>query len=222
MKRRSGLYFTADLQLSCENLFKRFIELLLQIKDRNYRAEWLDLSNPMMTHKIVLPWYGKTFTHTTLKLLRVRDQGQSRARVHTRHVIKQLETLLPTVNQPPGPADSQNLKMKAFPEVSFKRPLVFIRTVTLLLSVFASEAQPLETSLNYQALITVVVLGFSWTNTRAESKIGPTQSWYPWHSEDNHKLSAILKHLMCTQLHSTLIIPDTKTERKPEGDITWG
>lgn len=65
------------------------------------------------------------------------------------------------VNQAPGPGDSQNRKTKAFPEVSFKRPLIFIRTVTLFLFVFASEAQPLGTGLNYHALITMVVLEFS-------------------------------------------------------------
>lgn len=32
MEQRHSLYFTADMQLSCENLFKRFMELLLQIK----------------------------------------------------------------------------------------------------------------------------------------------------------------------------------------------
>lgn len=37
--------------------------------------EWLDLSDPLVTHKIVLPWYDKTSEHTTLKLLGVGAIG---------------------------------------------------------------------------------------------------------------------------------------------------
>lgn len=82
-------------------------------------SEWLDLSDPLMTHKIVLPWYDKTSEHTTLKRLGMGEPGQSRAWICTGHVNKQLETGLPTVSQPRGPGDSQNLRTKAFPEVHF-------------------------------------------------------------------------------------------------------
>lgn len=135
---------------------------------------WLDLSDPLMTHKIVLSWHDIP-THW-------RPEQSSGSHWTCEQATGDCTFQL---TSPPGPVDSQNWKTKAFPEVSFKRPLIFIRTVTLFLFVFASEAQPLGTGLNYQdALITTVVLGFSWTNTRAESKICPTQSWYPRHSED--------------------------------------
>lgn len=121
VKHRSGLYFTADLELSCENLVREIYGAAsadqghLELKG----FEWLDLSDPLVTLKIVLPWYDKTSECTTLKRLRVGDPGQSRAWIPTGYVNKQLETVLPIVNQSRGPGDSQNLKTKAFPEVSF-------------------------------------------------------------------------------------------------------
>lgn len=118
--------------------------------------EWLDLSDPLTTHKIVLPWCDKTSEHTTLTLLRVGDQGQSRARVHTGRTCEQATGDFPQLPSPPAPW---------FPELSHSYCLCL----------------PLRHNPRGQAWTTkhlsVVVLGFSWTNTRAESKMGPTPSW---------------------------------------------
>lgn len=65
--------------------------------------EWLDLSDPLATHKIVLPWCDKTFEHTKAETVGKKpehywyDQGYSSVLIQTRHV-----------NQANGNCDSFN------------------------------------------------------------------------------------------------------------------
>lgn len=69
LRQDTEVYFNAVIWLGCENLFKRFTELLPQIKDtlELKHFEWLNLSDPPVTHKIVLPWCDKTSEHTKIE-----------------------------------------------------------------------------------------------------------------------------------------------------------
>lgn len=109
MKRTSGLYFTADLQLSWENLFQRFIEPCLQIKDtENDRA--------LSGWTCPTPWrHTRLFFHDVTRHLNTPHWlcwgwgTKARAELGFTpdgHVSKQLET---SHSYPaPRPRDSQN------------------------------------------------------------------------------------------------------------------
>lgn len=148
--------------------------------------EWLDLSDPLVTHKIVLPWYDKTSEHTTLKLLGVGVIGM----LWIGPRKEQSWDSQWTCEQVTGNCASHSLngfpecKNQSFPRSQFLKVTNFYKICHPFTVCLPMRHSPQGQGWIIKHLSHWHCSHFHQQNARAESKICPTQSQYPWHSED--------------------------------------
>lgn len=173
--------------------------------------EWLDLSDPLVTHKIVLPWYDKTSEHTTLKLLGVGAIGM----LWIGPRKEQSWDSHWTCEQVTGNCASHSLngfpecKNQSFPRSQFLKVTNFYKichpfTVCVCLWGTAPRDRA-ELSSTYHTGIAHIFM-----NKMQELKAKSALHKVNIHDtlKMNHKLSTLLKRLTCTQLCKVLRILD--------------